>query len=291
MSVPQHSPAAERNRAPILERLRALLAPSGEALEIASGTGQHAACFAAALPGWHWQPSDRQEDAFDSIRAWAAQTGAGKVRAPVQLDVRAPRWPATGPAFKQPFDLIYCANMLHIAPWACCAGLMQGAARHLAPNGRLVTYGPYLEDDVPTARADTDSAVISQQVILCAAAPLDPLAQRLPIAGRAHFFRMTTSLLSSQVPFFTAQVVPEGASCDAWLEQSLLLSMEQGGIDWPSSCRNGTCRTCIGHLIAGEVRYAIEWPGLSTEELQAGCVLPCVAYPMSDVELERGEPQ
>ena len=151
MSVPQHSPAAERNRAPILERLRALLAPSGEALEIASGTGQHAACFAAALPGWHWQPSDRQEDAFDSIRAWAAQAGAGKVRAPVQLDVRAPRWPAQGPAFTQPFDLIYCANMLHIAPWACCAGLMEGAARHLAPSGRLVTYGPFLEDDLPTA--------------------------------------------------------------------------------------------------------------------------------------------
>ena len=102
---------------------------------------------------------------------------------------------------------------------------------------------------------------------------------------------MTTSPLPSQVPFFTAQVVPEGASCDAWLEQSLLLSMEQGGIDWPSSCRNGACRTCIGHQIAGQVRYAIEWPGLSTEELQAGCVLPCVAYPMSDVELERGEPQ
>lgn len=151
MSLPQYSPAAERNSAPILERLHALLAPSGEALEIASGTGQHAACFAAALPGWRWQPSDWQEDAFDSIRAWAAQTGAGNVRAPVQLDVRAPHWPAQGPAFTQPFDLIYCANMLHIAPWDCCAGLMQGAARHLAPRGVLVTYGPYLEDGVPTA--------------------------------------------------------------------------------------------------------------------------------------------
>ncbi len=64
--------------------------------------------------------------------------------------------PAAGAAFAAPFDLVYCANMLHIAPWACCAGLMQGAARHLAPGGRLVTYGPYLEDGVPTAPGNRD---------------------------------------------------------------------------------------------------------------------------------------
>ncbi|MGP1629674.1 MAG: DUF938 domain-containing protein [Giesbergeria sp.] len=149
--TPQHSPAAERNSAPILLRLRALLGASGEALEIASGTGQHAAAFAAALPGWHWQPSDWQAEGFGSIAAWAAQAGAANVQVPVRLDVRAARWPAEGPDFEHPFDVIYCANMLHIAPWDCCAGLMQGAARHLAPRGLLVTYGPYLEDGVATA--------------------------------------------------------------------------------------------------------------------------------------------
>ena len=91
-------------------------------------------------------------------------------------------------------------------------------------------------------------------------------------------------------PFFTATVLPDRAACDAWPEQTLLMSMEQAGLDWPSSCRSGTCRTCIGHLHSGEVRYAIEWPGLTTEELQAGCVLPCVAYPVSDVELQPGDP-
>ncbi|CAN7306489.1 class I SAM-dependent methyltransferase [Acidovorax sp. LjRoot129] len=146
-----HSPAAERNRAPILACLLALLRPQGSALEIASGTGQHAAHFAAALPGWSWQPTDLEGTHFDSITGWAASTGAGNVRAPVRLDVVQSRWPAEGEAFGAGFDLIYCANMLHIAPWACCAGLMQGAARHLAPGGRLVTYGPYLEDAVPTA--------------------------------------------------------------------------------------------------------------------------------------------
>lgn len=147
----QHSPAAERNREPILACLQPLLASQGRALEIASGTGQHAAHFAAALPGWTWQPSDLQSTHFGSIAGWAAKAGASNVLQAVRLDVLQTQWPAEADIFAAPFDLIYCANMLHIAPWACCAGLMQGAARHLAPDGRLVTYGPYLEDNVPTA--------------------------------------------------------------------------------------------------------------------------------------------
>ncbi|MFZ3125845.1 MAG: 2Fe-2S iron-sulfur cluster-binding protein [Acidovorax sp.] len=87
-------------------------------------------------------------------------------------------------------------------------------------------------------------------------------------------------------PFFIARVAPGGAQCDAWPDQPLLASLEQGGIDWPSSCRNGTCRTCLGQLRQGSVRYEVEWPGLSPEEMAEGCVLPCVAYPMSDVELQ-----
>ena len=91
-------------------------------------------------------------------------------------------------------------------------------------------------------------------------------------------------------PFFTARTADGSFQCDAWPDQPLLLSLEQGGMDWPSSCRNGTCRTCIGHLREGSVRYAIEWPGLSAEELAAGCVLPCVAHPTSDLVLQAGEP-
>ncbi|MFN3436225.1 MAG: DUF938 domain-containing protein [Acidovorax sp.] len=153
MPIPQlqHSPAAERNQAPILAQLLALLAPAGAALEVASGTGQHAAHFAAALPGWTWQPTDQQATHFGSINGWATQAGARNVRPPLRLDVLQSPWPSEPPAFGATFDLIYCANMLHIAPWACCTGLMQGAARHLAPCGHLVTYGPYLEDGVPTA--------------------------------------------------------------------------------------------------------------------------------------------
>jgi hypothetical protein len=73
------------------------------------------------------------------------------VRPPRLLDVLATLWPAAGAAFEQPFDVIFCANMLHISPWTCCHGLMQGAARHLGAGGRLITYGPYFEREVPSA--------------------------------------------------------------------------------------------------------------------------------------------
>ena len=94
--------------------------------------------------------------------------------------------------------------------------------------------------------------------------------------------------LPTPPPFFTATAQPEGQPCDAWPEQTLLNSLEMGGIDWPSSCRNGTCRTCLGLLLSGTVRYDIAWPGLSAEEKAEGCVLPCVAYPCSDLTLQRG---
>lgn len=75
---------------------------------------------------------------------------------------------------------------------------------------------------------------------------------------------------------------------DAWSDRPLLHSMEQGGVAWPSSCRNGSCRTCIGQLRSGSVRYEMEWPGLLAEEKEEGYVLPCVAYPCSDVVLKEG---
>jgi hypothetical protein len=139
-----HSPAAERNAAPILALLRQRLPQEGAALEIASGTGQHAAAFAAALPQWTWQPTEADAALLPVIAAWTAKQP--HVMAPLLLDVSAPAWPVKGT-----YDAIFCANLLHIAPWPVCAGLMQGAARHLAPQGVLVTYGPYVEAGVPTA--------------------------------------------------------------------------------------------------------------------------------------------
>lgn len=152
-----HSVACERNRQPILDALQQVLAASGTALEIASGTGQHVAHFAAAMPQWTWLPSDVSDGAFASIAAWCTQEGTSNASAPRVLDVLQPRWPADGPEFAHhSVDAIYCANMLHIAPWSCCGGLMRGAARYLAPQGILITYGPYLESDVPTSQGNLD---------------------------------------------------------------------------------------------------------------------------------------
>lgn len=88
-------------------------------------------------------------------------------------------------------------------------------------------------------------------------------------------------------PFFIGTLEPGGQQFDAWPEQPLLQSLEQGGLDWPSSCRNGNCRTCFARLERGAVRYTIEWPGLSAEEKAGGYVLPCVAFPCSDLVLRR----
>jgi SAM-dependent methyltransferase len=145
------SPAAERNKQPILEVLQRVLPATGSALEIASGTGQHAAFFASAFPGWTWQPTDADPAGLPLLAAFLRQAGQPNVREPMHLDVLAAQWPAPGAAFTQPFDAIYCANMLHISPWATCAALMQGSARHLAPGGVLITYGPYLDAGVPTS--------------------------------------------------------------------------------------------------------------------------------------------
>lgn len=149
----QHSPAAERNRGPILATLQRVLPAQGRLLEIAAGTGQHAVHCAAGLAGWQWQPTDPSADALASIQAWAQAQPSPGLLPPLQLDVLADPWPLpAGVAF----DAVFCANMLHIAPWPCCAALMRGAAQWLAPAGQLITYGPYLVRGEPTAAGNTD---------------------------------------------------------------------------------------------------------------------------------------
>lgn len=141
----RHSAAAERNRGPILAELQRLLPAYGCALEIASGSGEHAAHFARAMPGWQWRPTDAETAALASIDAWCA--GLANVAPALQLDVCSTPW-AGAPAA---VDAIFCANLLHISPWATCAALMQGAARHLSARGLLLLYGPFLVDGEPTA--------------------------------------------------------------------------------------------------------------------------------------------
>ena len=139
----RHAPATARNREPILTALHPHLPRRGLVLEVASGTGEHAAFFAAALPHLVFQPSDPEPGNLVSCDAWAA--GLANLRPALALDVTAQPWPV-GKA-----DAVFCANMIHIAPWAAAVGLMRGAALVLPPGGPLALYGPFRRGGAHTA--------------------------------------------------------------------------------------------------------------------------------------------
>jgi len=92
--------------------------------------------------------------------------------------------------------------------------------------------------------------------------------------------------MSTGAPPTAAHIEPGGFRFETEAGRTLLQSAEAAGIELPSSCRNGTCRSCICRLLDGEVRYRIEWPGLSREEKAEGWILPCVAEPVGDVRLD-----
>ena len=139
------APHVARNAVPILEVLRDVLPAEGLVLEIASGSGEHVLAFARGLPNLAWQPSDPDPVALASIEAWRAAEGAPNLLAPLRLDAAAPDWPL------ERADAILCINMVHISPWSATLGLLDGAARLLAPGAPLYLYGAYRRDGVPTA--------------------------------------------------------------------------------------------------------------------------------------------
>jgi SAM-dependent methyltransferase len=110
-------------------------------LEIASGTGQHVCHFAKALGGIHWQPTEPDEASREALSYRVGEAGLKNVAAPEALDVLAGIWPVAGQ-----FDAVLCINMIHISPWPATTALLRGAAQRLVPQGKLVLYGPYLEN-------------------------------------------------------------------------------------------------------------------------------------------------
>ncbi len=142
-AVRKHAPATLRNRGAIAERLRAVLPSAGLVLEVASGSGEHCACFAETFPALDWQPSDPDETARASIAAWCA--GLVNVHPPMALDAAARVWPVAHA------DAVLCINMAHISPWPATLGLMASAGRLLPAGGPLVLYGPFLRPETETA--------------------------------------------------------------------------------------------------------------------------------------------
>ena len=145
IDVRRHSPAALRNRDPILSVLKEVFPAAGTILEIASGSGEHACDFAAAFPGVTWCPTDCDGRALASIEAYRCFKGSENLRPPVLLDVSDTDWPVAAA------DAMLCVNMIHISPWQCCIGLLQGAGKTLTSGGPLVLYGPFSRGGVHTA--------------------------------------------------------------------------------------------------------------------------------------------
>ena len=142
------APSAERNKGPILDVVRRALPARGLVLEIGSGSGQHVAHFAAALPLLEFQPSELDTARQASIRAWTR--GLRNVKPAIELDVMRHPWPIDAA------DAIICINVIHISPWAATLALMQGAAAILPAGGVLVTYGPYRRDGRHTAPSNEE---------------------------------------------------------------------------------------------------------------------------------------
>ncbi|MGA1263991.1 MAG: DUF938 domain-containing protein [Prochlorothrix sp.] len=169
----QFAPATQRNREPIFAILEEILPPDRAVLEISSGTGEHCIHFAPRLAPRPWIPSDPNPSARDSIKAWQAAEPCPNLLPPLDLDVCWELWPLEadleaelgaspeanpGPESLSPWDrerfplgAIVNINMIHIAPWEACLGLMAGAGRLLPPQGVLYLYGPYKEGGVHTA--------------------------------------------------------------------------------------------------------------------------------------------
>jgi hypothetical protein len=144
MDQRRHAPAAARNRDALTEALRPLLPARGLLLEIASGSGEHALHLARTFPALTVQPSDPDEGARASIAAWRAAEGPANLLEPLALDAMAEGgFPCA--------DAVLCVNMIHIAPWAACLGLLAKAADSLAPGAPLFLYGPFLRAGVETA--------------------------------------------------------------------------------------------------------------------------------------------
>ena len=143
-------PRVARNREPILAVLKRLLPARALVLELASGSGEHAAFFAKALPGVSWLPSDIDAKALASIAAFRAEAALANLLAPVRLDATSEPWPV------KRVNAIICCNMIHISPWAACEGLIAGAGRTLQAGGFLFLYGPFKIDGHHTARSNQE---------------------------------------------------------------------------------------------------------------------------------------
>ena len=148
------APAFHRNCEPIRAVLEKHLAGrSGDAVEVGSGTGQHVVHFARHTPDLMWWPSDLNPQHLTSIEAWRVHSGLPNIRSPLRINLSDPDWCAEMKSGQGPKDVVavFCANVIHIAPWRVAEGLFAGAGRYLGPQGKLFLYGPFKREGEHTA--------------------------------------------------------------------------------------------------------------------------------------------
>ena len=148
------APAFHRNHQAIWAMLQPFLAgKSGDVVEAGSGTGQHVIDFARRSPEITWWPSDLNDQHLKSIAAWRAHAGLANIRPPLRIDLSDPVWCSQMHDGSGPGQLlaVFCANVIHIAPWRVAEGLFAGAGHYLRADGRLFLYGPFKRDGKHTA--------------------------------------------------------------------------------------------------------------------------------------------
>jgi hypothetical protein len=148
------APAFHRNHRAIWAVMQPFLAgKSGDVIEAGSGTGQHVVDFAGRSPKITWWPSDLNEQHLKSISAWRAHAGLPNIRPPLRIDLSDSAWCPEMHDGSGPGELlaVFCANVIHIAPWRVAEGLFAGAGRYLRVDGRLFLYGPFKRDGKHTA--------------------------------------------------------------------------------------------------------------------------------------------
>ena len=149
----RYAPATERNRESILQVLRKTLPEHGTVLEIAAGTGQHAAFFSQHLEPRFWLPTDMGAANLASIDGWRAEVSSSNLLPPRELDVCDAVWPVQH-SLPAPISAVVNINMVHISPWECCTALFSGAARLLPIHGVVVLYGPFKCEGQHTAASN-----------------------------------------------------------------------------------------------------------------------------------------
>ncbi len=188
----RHAPATSRNREAIATVLQSVMPASGSVLEVASGSGEHLVFFASQFPQLSFQPSDIDPLALASIDAWVRDSGLTNVRSAIPLDATEPRWPIE----EHSFDGLLNINMIHIASWASCLGVVEHGRTAVVRDGFLFFYGPFFQADVRTAESNLRFDAW--------------LKQRNPEWGIRDLERLTT--VAAAAGFSERQVIPMPAN-------------------------------------------------------------------------------